>query len=603
MIKALVPDLALSDESERDINPKTRPIDIHRLIRLDGGQAVAAFSRSLDDTDTRVYILSESGEHKPVPGLDKIDKMWPAGDWLLLLVERTISLVSINGDVQRLTDIPEGAHSVDAVWHSDGIRVGAIVSPKAPDGPGLFPSERPLASLQAYAPSTGWRKVSDIRSESSHLSLSADGTRCAWRESLNTVPEEAMRGEFRACDLTTGEIKKLTDGAGKAWFISMVPDGSGVVYQANFELLRPITTHTDIYFHGWDETSPVRLTERGRNVDDFGWLDDKTLWVNYIEGVDRLTESLTLDGASEALDDAAQGEVIRTEKGKVVFAAGDRDTMPFLAFGSERANLPGFADYADLQVRVVDWRASDGLGITGVIYEANDTPDGAPLLIRAHGGPAGDVEATRAGAIRHAYLLRSGYRILEPAFRGSLGFGDDFLGANIGCQGTKDLDDIVTGIDHLTEFGIADPERVGIFGGSYGGYMTLRAVAVTDRFKTGVALYGFIDNRWMTLETGDFTYEDEYIAPVTWPMDSSAVTSDVFSHLHQINCPLLLLHGDQDPICTLSQSKIVYRALEHRGVQAGLVVYPGEGHGFRKPEHQKDCARRTLTWFEEFLPV
>ncbi|HCK09348.1 MAG TPA: hypothetical protein DHW45_05700, partial [Candidatus Latescibacteria bacterium] len=70
MIKALVPDLALSDESERDINPKTRPIDIHRLIRLDGGQAVAAFSRSLDDTDTRVYILSESGEHKPVPGLD-----------------------------------------------------------------------------------------------------------------------------------------------------------------------------------------------------------------------------------------------------------------------------------------------------------------------------------------------------------------------------------------------------------------------------------------------------------------------------------------------------------------------------------------------------
>ncbi|MCH2663279.1 prolyl oligopeptidase family serine peptidase, partial [bacterium] len=224
-------------------------------------------------------------------------------------------------------------------------------------------------------------------------------------------------------------------------------------------------------------------------------------------------------------------------------------------------------------------------------------------LIRVHGGPAGDVEATRDGAIRHAHLLRSGYRILEPAFRGSLGFGDDFLGANIGCQGTKDLDDIVKGVDNLVEAGIADIARVGKFGGSYGGYLTLRAVAITDRFKTGVALYGFIDNRRMTLETGDFTYEEEYIAPVTWPMDPNAVKSDVFLHLHEINCPLLLLHGDQDPICTLSQSKIVYRTLQHRGIPAGLVVYPGEGHGFRNPLNQKDCARRTLTWFEEFLPV
>ena len=105
----------------------------------------------------------------------------------------------------------------------------------------------------------------------------------------------------------------------------------------------------------------------------------------------------------------------------------------------------------------------------------------------------------------------------------------------------------------------------------------------------------------MTLETGDFTYEDEYIAPVTWPMEGDWVGCDVFSHLHDIDTPTLLLHGDRDPICTLSQSQIVYGALKHRGIDTGLVVYPGEGHGFRKPKNREDCAQRTLAWFRAYL--
>ena len=132
--------------------------------------------------------------------------------------------------------------------------------------------------------------------------------------------------------------------------------------------------------------------------------------------------------------------------------------------------------------------------------------------------------------------------------------------------------------------------------------MTLQALAVTDRFQAGVALYGFIDNRRMTLETGDFTYETEYLDPLSWPITERARRSDVFPNLGSIRSPLMLIHGDQDPICPLSESMVTCRALEAQNVPVGLVVYPGEGHGFRKKKNRRDCARRTLAWFMTHLP-
>jgi dipeptidyl aminopeptidase/acylaminoacyl peptidase len=203
----------------------------------------------------------------------------------------------------------------------------------------------------------------------------------------------------------------------------------------------------------------------------------------------------------------------------------------------------------------MEWASSDGLVIGGVLYEADGITWRAPLLVSAHGVPASSVKNVRSEVARFRHLLRAGYRVFRPAFRGSLGFG------------------------------------------SYGGYMTLRALAMTDRLQAGVALYGFIDNRRMTLETGDFTYETEYLEPLSWSITERVRKSDVFPHLGSITSPLLLLHGDRDPICPLSESNVTCRALEALGVPVGLVVYPGEGHGFRKKKNRRDRARRMLAWF------
>jgi len=300
-------------------------------------------------------------------------------------------------------------------------------------------------------------------------------------------------------------------------------------------------------------------------------------------------------------------------------------------------------------------------------------PFDAPLIVLAHGGPAaGFVHSTSLAAdhtrypIRH--VLQAGFRVFMPMFRGTLGFGDAWAQANIGSQGAldSDLGDILAGLDWLRDHhpqlkGNICPSRTGIFGGSYGGYMTIRAMSeVPERFAAGIALYGFVHNRWMTYEGGDFTYEDEYIIPPpdlagfeiemvqedaehkknaetrapnevaasasgaidftpardrcgsnasvasasasdVWPLPRQMENSDSFNGLHRISAPLLLMHGEKDDICPLSQSQVAFHMLEKKGVPTGLIVYPGEGHGFDDPAHQRDRDRRMLAWWLEHI--
>lgn len=555
-------------------------------------------------------LMANGDALAPIEGFESVDQLWPGdGHCALVESENAIWRVDLAGDKARLLDLPKGAVSRDIIWHAQGLIAVALVDrrPDAdPDAPYFFPSPRGEITLCRYASTEGWRDLAQVPARCSGLSMCGDGRRIAWREPLNAVPEEAQRAEFCGFDLDAGEVRRLTEGAGKAGSITMATDGSGYLYEANCEAEYPITTHTDVWWASWDGNARTNLTKGGRCVARFGWGHrEKTAWVSFVEGLEIRTKVLDLDGAPvgewDAVSDAVS-DIVWMRDGRAVFETEDRERFPAIWTSTRRIPLPQPENCEDLRVSQLAWKAPDGWAIEGVLYEAADAPRPAPMLVSAHGGPAAPVENVRSEAARYRHLLRAGYRVFRPAFRGSLGFGDDFARGNIGCQGRADLHDILSGVDFLIDEGIATPNQVGIFGGSYGGYLTLQGLASTDRFRAGVALYGFIDIRRMTLETGDFTYETEYVAPLSWPIEERARISDVFPNLGAIRAPLLLLHGDRDPICPLSESKVTYRALEALGVPVGLVVYPGEEHGFRKATTRRDSARRTLAWFLKYMP-
>lgn len=550
-------------------------------------------------------LMAGSDALAPIEGFESVDSIRP-GDEHCALVESegAIWRVDLAGDKARLLDLPKGVVSCDVSWHAQGLIVVALVDRRPgvdPDAPYCYPSPRGEITLCRYASTEGWRDLAQVLAGCNGLSMCRNGRRIAWREPLNVVPEEAQRAEFCGFDLDAGEARRLTEGAGKAGRIIMATDGSGYLYEANYEAEYPITTHTDVWWASWEGNERTNLTKGGQCVARFGWGHrEKTAWVSLVQGLEIRTKVLALDGAPVGELDAVSA-VVWMRDGRAVFETEDHERFPAIWTGTRRIPLPQPENCEGLRVSQLAWKAPDAWPIEGVLYEADDTPRPAPLLVSAHGGPAAPVENVRSEAARYRHLLCAGYRVFRPAFRGSLGFGDDFARGNIGCQGRADLHDIISGVDFLIDEGVATPNQVGIFGGSYGGYLTLQALATTDRFRAGVALYGFIDIRRMTLETGDFTYETEYVAPLSWPITERTRISDVFPHLGAIRTPLLLLHGDRDPICPLSESKVTYRTLEALGVPVGLVVYPGEGHGFRKANTRRDSARRMLAWFLEYM--
>jgi len=232
-----------------------------------------------------------------------------------------------------------------------------------------------------------------------------------------------------------------------------------------------------------------------------------------------------------------------------------------------------------------------------------------PLLLHLHGGPAA---ATRfqyrlaAAHTRYPYraLLLSGYVIVVPQYRGGFGYGDDFSGANINHQGDIDIDDIVAVVDAVKKSGVIGVDvKVGVFGGSYGGYLTNKIISKFPKmFAAAVSEYGFLKVREMTVEGGDLTWENEYNgATTTWPIPKSYAATECFDDMHRVVTPTLFTCGENDDICPLSQSKQAYHILKINGIATGLVTYAGERHGYNQTAHRTDRCARIVLWFNEHM--
>ncbi len=535
----------------------------------------------------------------PVPAPTGVSELWPGGPgWVLALAQRAIWRVDAASPPVRVTELPPGVGPVAAAVTAAGPVVVAVLHREPEAGPQRWPAAPPTAQLWRWDTALGWRRLT-AAAPASRVRLEPTGARVAWIEPASAWPEEAGRGELVCWDGIAGRARQVTSGAGRLVDLQLAPDGGGIVYLANHETRRPITAHTRLWWIDWQGRGRRALTAPGRCVEAWGWAGDGSLWVTFLEGMALRTERVDLEGHSTPWPHPAPVAGVAAWSGGELVAYGveSRTEYPAVRVAGGCLTVPQAESWADLRVGTTGWTTADGACIPGLVYEVAGLPGDAPLLVQVHGGPAAPLEEARGEAVGYRHVLRAGYRVLKPAFRGTLGFGDGFSQANIGVQGRADLEDIVAGVRHL------GAPACGVMGRSYGGYMVLRALAVTGCFRAGIAISGFIDNRWMSVETGDLTYETEFIGPLEWPPDVAARAGDVFPLLGGIAAPLLLAHGAADPVCPVSQARAAFGALAARGCRVGLVVYPGEGHRLGLPAHQQDCNRRVLAFLREFLPV
>jgi len=226
-----------------------------------------------------------------------------------------------------------------------------------------------------------------------------------------------------------------------------------------------------------------------------------------------------------------------------------------------------------------------------------------PLIVVVHGGPASAaVPRWRTGALSAAAFSALGYFVLEPNPRGSFGHGEEFTQANRADFGYGDLRDILTGVDKAEAGYAIDPNRVGITGWSYGGFMAMFAVTQTGRFKAAVAGAGISDWESYYGENSIDQWLTPYFGAPVYDNPAVYARSSAINFIRQARTPTLVVVGERDGECPAPQSFEFWHALRARHVPTRLVVYPNEGHMFTDPAHQRDVMERTAEWFAHYLP-
>jgi dipeptidyl aminopeptidase/acylaminoacyl peptidase len=263
---------------------------------------------------------------------------------------------------------------------------------------------------------------------------------------------------------------------------------------------------------------------------------------------------------------------------------------------------PQVSDFPAIPTRTLRWKSKDGLEVEGVLRLPNGGKAGerVPLLVELHGGPTG--VALEGFPVPRTYpiqlLLQEGFAIFSPNFRGSSNYGAKFRLANVKSQGIGDLDDIMTGIDMLVQQGIADPERLGVMGWSYGGFLGAWIIGHTDRFKAAsIGAPGADWISWYGASDGPREVMWTYFGGKPWDTWETYNRHSPRYSLINAKTPSLLLHGEKD----IDSAPEIYQALKDVGTPVEFVTYPREGHGFVEPMHQRDLMNRNLIWFERWL--
>lgn len=337
------------------------------------------------------------------------------------------------------------------------------------------------------------------------------------------------------------------------------------------------------------------------------------------DGSTRLEVFDVATGVKLALPELPSGEIrgvtiARSEQRLAFYLNGDRQPSELYAFeiGQPAAkrltiSLSARIDSADLvDSSVVRFKSFDGMEIPNILWKPQQANAGAkvPALVLVHGGPGG--QTTRAYNYLAQFLANNGYVVLGINNRGSSGYGKTFFAADDGKHGREPLWDCVEAKKYLQSLDYVDADRIGIMGGSYGGYMTLAALAFKpDEFKVGVDIFG-VSNWLRTLESIPPYWESmrealylEIGNPET-QRDFLIETSPVF-HADKIIRPLMVLQGRNDPRVILAESDDIVAAVRKNNVPVEYVVFDDEGHGFRKKKNQIEGYGKVLEFLDTYL--
>jgi dipeptidyl aminopeptidase/acylaminoacyl peptidase len=451
------------------------------------------------------------------------------------------------------------------------------------------------------------------------FSWSPDGRELALLASpTNDAEGQEYGSALYLADVATGRWRRLAARGSAHAAPCFSPDGRWVAYLAPLgDFLERGVPH--VVARDGGEPRPL-LAEYPGSVFDLAWHPRANqLVVGLGEGERHFLATVDLAGNVEKRLEVRHSLIPYWEKtwslsadgGEAAFTSEESDRprevyRARFSAGAERVQVSRQnAALAALElgtVEAVRWRNPAGAEVGGIlVHPPGAAPRApAPLLVWLHGGPAYHWGLGSQLAGWGQLFAAAGYRVLLPNFRGSSGYGMAWLRANVRDWGDGPLADVLAGVDDLVARGLADPKRLFVGGGSYGGYLTYWAITHDARFRAAALRAGVSELTSELALTDEPTFLIGYFGRS--PFDDPEIyrRQSPLTHAARAKTPVLIIQGERDPRVPPPQSFLIYRALRHAGVEARLVLYPREGHAISEYHHQLDHMNRILDWYRRW---
>ena len=625
------------------------------------GEWVAYTLRSEDPDaetgETRIWMTAISGEEEAIPmtraGASASGPAWsPDGRYLSFLASwgedaetQVWVLDRRGGEARPLTAVEQGVS--DHLWSPDGTRLVLVVrdaeeedSTWTSDRPepwvidrlqfkrdrvGYLTDDRPSHLYVFDVEDGGLRQLTDGRWSESDPVWSPDGARIAFVSNRTDDPDTNSDSDVWVVPADTSEPVedplRITTNPGSDGSPSWSPDGRWIAHTSVVEpeLIWYATRHLAVSPADGSGGTRTLTLDLDRNVSSPRFdADGSEIWVRVEDSAENHLAAV----------DVADGGVRWVTGGPMSVQAADRGPEGTTVALVARTDLPGDLFRVDTpdrsgpaflqrltavndsllsridlgEVREERWESEPGVEVEGFVHLPPDYEPGRryPLLLRPHGGPVS--QYSHSFNFEAHLFAANGYVVLTPNPRGSSGYGQAFSAALWANWGVPDFADVMAGVDHLIEEGIADPDRMGVGGWSYGGILTNYVITQTDRFEgaiTGASEVLYIANY------GHDHYQQQWEAELglPWEGDNRETWERIspFNRVEQVTTPTLVMGGEQDWNVPIQNSEQLYQALRRRGVPTELVVYPGQPHGIGPASYRRDRHRRYLEWYDRWV--
>jgi dipeptidyl aminopeptidase/acylaminoacyl peptidase len=461
-------------------------------------------------------------------------------------------------------------------------------------------------------------KPLELEGSASEIHFSPDGTQLAVALAPTPLIDDFyMYRRIHIVDAESGEPIRKIDNPGKLGPIRWSPDGKRLAFCSGEDINDPSEGRlmvADVDTGSFGEIMKAYLP----NISDIAWVNNDTLMFVAEDGCLSALGTVGADGKDRTLSiepgTPIFTELSRADDGTVAFAASApmHPAEVFLYADDQLKRLtdhnPWLADRQLAEQEIVRYQASDGEMVEGVlIYPLDHQADQRyPLILTVHGGPESRVPNGWITSYSYPGQVAAGrgYAVFYPNYRGSTGRGVHFAKAHQSDYGGREFDDLIDGVDHLIDVGLVDENKVGVTGGSYGGFASAWcATRHTKRFAAAVMFVG-ISNQISKAGTTDIPEEMFLVhsRKRLWTDWQFFLERSPIYYVEQARTPLLILHGKQDTRVHPSQSMELYRNLKQLGkAPVRLVWYPGEGHGNRNAAARLDYSLRLMRWMDHYL--